>query len=35
MSLRALDPRTGDVLALIGGRDFEDSEFRSPTPGCV
>jgi 1A family penicillin-binding protein len=23
----ALDPRTGDVLALIGGRDFEDSEF--------
>lgn len=23
----ALDPRTGDVLALIGGRDFDDSEF--------
>ncbi len=23
----ALDPRTGDVLAMIGGRDFGDSEF--------
>jgi penicillin-binding protein 1A len=23
----ALDPRTGDVRALVGGRDFEDSEF--------
>lgn len=23
----ALDPRTGDVLALVGGRDFRDSEF--------
>lgn len=23
----ALDPRTGNVLAMVGGRDFEDSEF--------
>ncbi|MDH3296749.1 MAG: PBP1A family penicillin-binding protein [Gemmatimonadota bacterium] len=23
----ALDPATGDVLALVGGRDFEDSEY--------
>ncbi|MGH7540131.1 MAG: transglycosylase domain-containing protein, partial [Gemmatimonadota bacterium] len=27
----ALDPRTGDVRALIGGRDFEDSEFNRAT----
>ena len=36
----ALDPRTGDVKALIGGRDFEDSEFNRATqairqPGSV
>lgn len=36
----ALDPRTGDVRALIGGRDFEDSEFNRATqairqPGSV
>ena len=36
----ALDPRTGDVLAMIGGRDFEDSEFDRVTqarrqPGSV
>jgi penicillin-binding protein 1A len=23
----ALDPRSGDVLAMVGGRDFEDSEY--------
>jgi len=36
----ALDPETGDVLALIGGRDFRDSEFNRATqarrqPGSV
>ena len=36
----ALDPRTGDVRALIGGRDFEDSEINRATqairqPGSV
>ena len=36
----ALDPATGDVRALIGGRDFEDSEFNRATqalrqPGSV
>lgn len=36
----ALDPRTGDVRAMIGGRDFEDSEFNRATqairqPGSV
>lgn len=36
----ALDPKTGDVRALIGGRDFEDSEFNRATqairqPGSV
>lgn len=36
----AMDPRTGDVRALIGGRDYEDSEFNRATqarrqPGSV
>ncbi len=36
----ALDPATGDVRAMIGGRDFEDSEFNRATqairqPGSV
>ena len=36
----ALDPRTGDVMAMIGGRDFGDSEFDRATqarrqPGSV
>ena len=36
----ALDPRTGNVLSLIGGRDFDDSEFDRATqalrqPGSV
>ncbi|MDX1396710.1 MAG: PBP1A family penicillin-binding protein [Gemmatimonadota bacterium] len=36
----ALDPRTGDIRALVGGRDFEDSEFNRATqairqPGSV
>jgi penicillin-binding protein 1A len=36
----ALDPRTGDVRALVGGRDFQDSEFNRATqairqPGSV
>jgi penicillin-binding protein 1A len=36
----ALDPKTGDVRALVGGRDFEDSEFNRATqairqPGSV
>jgi penicillin-binding protein 1A len=36
----ALDPTTGDVRALIGGRDFQDSEFNRATqairqPGSV
>lgn len=36
----ALDPRNGDVLALVGGRDFGDSEFNRATqarrqPGSV
>ncbi|MFW6193485.1 MAG: penicillin-binding protein 1A, partial [Gemmatimonadota bacterium] len=36
----AMDPTTGDVLALIGGRDYEDSEFNRATqalrqPGSV
>jgi len=36
----ALDPRTGDVRALVGGRDFGDSEFNRATqairqPGSV
>lgn len=36
----ALDPRTGEVLAMVGGRDFEDSEFDRATqarrqPGSV
>lgn len=36
----ALDPETGDVRALIGGRDFQDSEFNRATqairqPGSV
>ncbi|MDX1674458.1 MAG: PBP1A family penicillin-binding protein [Longimicrobiales bacterium] len=35
-----LDPRTGDVLALIGGRDFTDSKFNRATqarrqPGSI
>jgi penicillin-binding protein 1A len=29
----ALDPPTGDVLALVGGRDFGDSEFDRATQG--
>jgi penicillin-binding protein 1A len=36
----ALDPQTGDVRALVGGRDFQDSEFNRATqairqPGSV
>ena len=31
--LVALDPATGDVLALIGGRDFHDSEFNRAVQG--
>ncbi len=36
----ALDPETGDVLAMVGGRDFDDSEFDRITqarrqPGSV
>ena len=36
----AMDPRNGDVLALVGGRDFSDSEFNRATqarrqPGSV
>jgi len=31
--LVASDPRTGDVLALIGGRDFRDSEFDRAVQG--
>ena len=36
----ALDPATGDVLAMIGGRDFNDSEFNRVTqavrqPGSI
>ncbi|MGI9037826.1 MAG: penicillin-binding protein 1A [Gemmatimonadota bacterium] len=27
----AVDPRTGNVLAMVGGRDFEDSEFNRAT----
>ncbi|MFQ5747665.1 MAG: penicillin-binding protein 1A [Gemmatimonadota bacterium] len=27
----AVDPRTGDVLAMVGGRDFEDSEWNRAT----
>jgi penicillin-binding protein 1A len=27
----AMDPQTGDILSLIGGRDFEDSEFNRAT----
>ncbi len=27
----ALDPQTGDVLALVGGRDFEASPFNRAT----
>jgi penicillin-binding protein 1A len=26
-ALVAIDPRTGDILALVGGRDFNDSQF--------
>lgn len=29
----ALDPATGDVLALVGGRDFRDSEFNRAVQG--
>ncbi len=32
-SLVALDPANGDVLALVGGRDFEDSEFNRAVQG--
>lgn len=31
--LVALDPATGDVLALVGGRDFRDSEFNRAVQG--
>ncbi len=31
--LVALDPATGDVLALVGGRDFADSEFNRAVQG--
>lgn len=36
----AMDPKTGDVRALVGGRDFDDSEFNRATqairqPGSV
>lgn len=31
--LVALDPGNGDVLALVGGRDFRDSEFNRATQG--
>jgi penicillin-binding protein 1A len=31
--LVALDPRSGDVLALVGGRDFRDSEFNRAVQG--
>jgi penicillin-binding protein 1A len=31
--LVALDPQTGDVMALIGGRDFRDSEFNRAVQG--
>jgi 1A family penicillin-binding protein len=30
-SLVAMDPRTGDVLALVGGRDFHDTPFNRAT----
>jgi 1A family penicillin-binding protein len=29
--LAALDPRTGDILALVGGRDFRQSQFNRAT----
>jgi penicillin-binding protein 1A len=29
----AVDPATGDVVALVGGRDFRDSEFNRATQG--
>jgi 1A family penicillin-binding protein len=31
--LVALDPRSGDVLALVGGRDYRDSEFNRAVQG--
>jgi penicillin-binding protein 1A len=30
-ALVALDPRTGDILALVGGRDFTESQFNRAT----
>lgn len=30
-ALIALDPRTGDILALVGGRDFRESQFNRAT----
>jgi penicillin-binding protein 1A len=30
-ALVAIDPRTGDILALVGGRDFRQSQFNRAT----
>src|SRR4029078_5418481 len=30
-ALVAIDPATGDILAMVGGRDFQQSQFNRPS----